>query len=103
MLLTQGTLFRFGTQVSSVLIVIPYVAEQAGSPGLVVALIVPLFTAGMLLGTALGPTVLGIAVSVGGLLGGIAFLDAGLTALMAVDISVTPSRSSAIRCCCCAS
>jgi hypothetical protein len=91
-LLTQGTLFRFGAQVSSVLIVIPYIADQVGSPGLVVALIVPLFTAGTLLGTALGPTVLGIAVSVGGLLGGIALVDAGLTALMAVDISLMPSR-----------
>jgi len=91
-LLTQGTLFRFGAQVSSVLIVIPYIAEQVGSPGLVVALIVPFFTAGTLLGTALGPRVLAIAVSVGGLLGGIALVDAGLTALMAVDISVMPSR-----------
>ncbi len=91
-LLTQGTLFRFGAQVSSVVIVIPYIADQVGSPGLVVALIVPLFTAGTLLGTALGPTVLGIAVSVGGLLGGIALVDAGLTALMAVDISLMPSR-----------
>lgn len=91
-LLTQGTLFRFGAQVSSVLLVVPYIADQVGSPGLVVALIVPLFTAGTLLGTALGPTVLGIAASVGGLLGGIALVDAGLTALMAVDISLMPSR-----------
>ena len=46
----------------------------------------------MLLGTALGPAVLGIAVSVGGLLGGIALVDAALTALMAVDISLMPTR-----------
>ena len=91
-LLTQGTLFRFGAQVSSVLIVVPYIAEQVGSPGLVVALIVPIFTAGILLGTALGPAVLGIAVSVGGLLGGIALVNAGSTALMAVDISLMPTR-----------
>jgi len=91
-LLTQGTLFRFGAQVSSVLLVVPYIAERVGSPGLVVALIVPVFTVGTLLGTALGPMVLGIAVSVGWLLGGIAVVDAGLTALMAVDISMVPSR-----------
>jgi MFS family permease len=91
-LLTQGTLFRVGVQVSSVLIVVPYVADQVGIPGIVVALLVPGFTAGALLGMAFGPKVLRISVSVAGLLGGIAFIDAALTALIAVDISVVPSR-----------
>ncbi len=92
LLLTQGTLFRVGVQVSSVLIVIPYVADQVGSPGIVVALLVPGFTAGALLGTALGPQVLRITVSVAGLLGGIALINAALTALIAVDIAAVPSR-----------
>lgn len=74
------------------MLVIPYIAEQVGSPGLAVALIVPVFTAGTLLGTALGPTVLDMAISVGGLLGGIALVDAALTALLAVDISLVPPR-----------
>lgn len=76
---------------SSILIVIPYIADQAGSPGIVVALIVPGFTAGTLLGTALGPRVLSITVSVAALLGGIAVVDAALTALIAVDIAVLPA------------
>lgn len=77
---------------SSVLIVIPYVADQVGSPGIVVALLVPGFTAGALLGTAFGPQVLHITVSVAGLLGGIALISAALNALIAVDIAVVPSR-----------
>lgn len=92
MLLAQGTLFRVGVQVSSVLIVVPYIADQVGSPGIVVALLVPAFAAGVLLGTAFGPRVLHISVSVAGLLGGIALVDAALTALIAVDIAVVPSR-----------
>ena len=92
MLLIHGTLFRVGIQVSSVLIVVPYIADQAGSPGLVVALIIPAFTAGTLLGTAMGPKVLRITVSVAALLGGLTAVDAALTALIAVDIAVVPSR-----------
>jgi hypothetical protein len=91
-LLTQGTLFRVGVQVSSVLIVVPYLADQVGSPRIMVALLVPGFTAGALLGMAFGPKVLRISVSVAGLLGGIAMIDAALTALIAVDIAVVPSR-----------
>lgn len=77
------------------MIVIPYVADQVGSPGIVVALLVPGFTAGTLLGTAFEPKVLRITVSVAGLLGGIALVDAALTALIAVDIAVVPPRSGA--------
>jgi MFS family permease len=91
-LVIHGTLFRVGVQVSSVLIVIPYIADQVGSPGIVVALLVPGFTAGTLLGMAFGPKMLRISVSVAGLLGGIALIDAALTALIAVDIAIVPSR-----------
>ena len=91
-LLTHGILFRFGVQVSSVLIVVPYIADQVGSPGIAVALIVPSFTAGALIGTAIGGQVLRITVTVAGLLGGIALVDAALTALIAVDVAVVPSR-----------
>lgn len=95
MLLTQGTLFTVGVQMSSVFIVIPYVADQIGSPGMVVALLVPGFTVGTLLGTAVGPKVLRGVVSVAVLLGGIALVDAALTALIAVDITVVPPRFGA--------
>ena len=91
-LLAYGTLLLAGIQLSNVETVIPYIAEQLGSPGLVVALIVPGFTAGTLLGTALGPKVLHIARSVAGLLGGIALAEAALTALVAVDVTLVPSR-----------
>jgi Na+/melibiose symporter-like transporter len=91
-LLMHGTLFKVGIQLSSVLIVIPYVADQVGNPGLVVALLVPAFTAGTLLGMAFAPRVFRISVSVAGLLGGIALADAALTALIAVDIAVVPTR-----------
>lgn len=94
-LLTQGTLFAVGVQVSSVFAVIPYVADQFGSPGIVVALLVPGFTVGTLLGMVLGPRVLRLMVSIAGLLGGIALVDAALTALIAVDISVVPPRFGA--------
>lgn len=94
-LLTQGTLFTVGVQMSSVFIVIPYVADQIGSPGMVVALLVPGFTVGTLLGTAVGPKVLRGVVSVAVLLGGIALVDAALTALIAVDITVVPPRFGA--------
>ena len=95
-LLTQGTLFRVGVQVSSVLIVIPAVADQVGTPGIAVALLLPGFTAGTLLGTALGPKALRITVPVAGLLGGIALVNAALTALIAVDIAVVSSRFVAV-------
>jgi MFS family permease len=91
-LLVHGTLFRVGVQVSNVLIVIPYIADQVGSPGIVVALIVPGFTAGTLLGMAFAPKVLSIPVSVAALLGSIAFIEATLTALIALDIAIVPSR-----------
>ena len=94
-LLTQGTLFAVGVQVSSVFVVIPYVADQFGSPGIVVALLVPGFTIGTLLGMVLGPRVLGLMVSIAGLLAGIALVDAALTALIAVDIAVVPPRFGA--------
>jgi hypothetical protein len=54
-LLAYGTLLLAGIQLSNVETVMPYIAEQLGSPRLVVSLIVPGFTAGTLLGTALGP------------------------------------------------
>ena len=57
-LLTQGTFFKVGVQVSSISAVIPYIADQLGSPGVVVALLMPAFTAGTMLGTILGPKVL---------------------------------------------
>ena len=95
MLLAYGTLFSFGVQVSSAATVIPYVADHIGSPGMVVALLVPGFTAGTLLGLTLGPKVLRIAVSVAGLLGGIALVEAALTALIAVDIAVVPTGLAA--------
>jgi len=91
-LLAYGTLLLAGIQLSNVETVIPYIAEQLGSPRLVVALIVPGFTAGALLGTALGPKALHIASSVAGLLGGIALIEAALTALIAVDVTLVPSR-----------
>jgi MFS family permease len=94
-LLTYGTLLLAGIQLSSIETVIPYIAEQSGSPGMVVALLVPGFTAGTLLGTALGPKVLHIAVSIAGLLGGIALFEAALTALIAVDVAIAPSRAAA--------
>ena len=56
-LLTQGTFFKVGVQVSSISAVIPYIADQLGSPGVVVALLMPAFTVGTLLGSVLGPTV----------------------------------------------
>lgn len=95
-LLTQGTLFKVGVQVSSIFIVIPYVADQFGSPAIVVALIVPGFTAGTLLGMIFGPRVLRIMVPIAGLLGGIALAEAALTALIAVDIAVVPPRFGAL-------
>jgi hypothetical protein len=91
-LLAYGTLLLAGIQLSNVETVIPYIAEQLGSPRLVVALIVPGFTAGTLLGTALGPKALHIAGSVAGLLGGIAVIEAAVTALIAVDVTLVPSR-----------
>ena len=94
-LLTQGTLFKVGVQMSSIFIVIPYVADQFGSPAIVVALIVPSFTAGTLLGMIFGPRVLRIMVPVAGLLGGFALVNAALTALIAVDIAVVPPRFGA--------
>ena len=90
-----GTLFKVGVQMSSIFIVIPYVADQFGSPAIVVALIVPSFTAGTLLGMIFGPRVLRIMVPVAGLLGGFALVNAALTALIAVDIAVVPPRFGA--------
>jgi hypothetical protein len=91
-LLGYGTLFVVGLQLSNIETVIPYIAEQVGSPGLVVALLVPGFTAGTLLGTALGPKALHIAGSIAGLLAGIALFEGALTALIAVDIVVVPPQ-----------
>ena len=49
-LLSYGTPFLVGHQLSNIETVIPYIAEQVGSPGMVVAFLVPGFTAGTLLG-----------------------------------------------------
>ncbi|MBB3604602.1 MFS family permease [Mycolicibacterium sp. BK556] len=89
-LLTQGTFFKVGVQVSSISAVIPYMADQLGSPAVVVALLAPAFTAGTMVGTMLGPKVLRMAVSVTGLLVGIALTQATLTALVALDIALAP-------------
>ncbi|WP_431232662.1 hypothetical protein ACQ856_25155 [Mycolicibacterium psychrotolerans] len=89
-LLTQGTFFKVGVQVSSISAVIPYIADQLGSPGVVVALLAPAFTAGTMLGTILGPRVLRLTESVTGLLVGVALAQAALTSLVALDIALAP-------------
>ncbi len=89
-MLTQGTFFKVGVQVSSISAVIPYIADQLGSPGVVVALLAPAFTLGTMLGTVLGPKVLRLTDSVTGLLVGVAFAQAALTALVALDIALAP-------------
>lgn len=89
-LLTQGTFFKVGVQVSSISAVIPYIADQLGSPGVVVALLAPAFTVGTMLGTVLGPKVLRLTDSVTGLLVGITLTQAALTALVALDIALAP-------------
>ncbi|MEZ0357500.1 MFS transporter [Mycobacterium sp. SA01] len=89
-LLTQGTFFKVGVQVSSISAVIPYIADQLGSPGVVVALLAPAFTVGTMLGTVLGPKVLRLTDSVTGLLVGVALAQAALTALVALDIALAP-------------
>lgn len=89
-LLTQGTFFKVGVQVSSISAVVPYIADQLGSPAVVVALLTPAFTAGTMLGTVLGPKVLRLTDSITGLLVGIALTQAALTALVALDIALAP-------------
>ncbi|NTY58604.1 hypothetical protein [Mycolicibacterium sphagni] len=89
-LLTQGTFFKVGVQVSSISAVIPYIADHLGSPAVVVALLAPAFTAGTMLGTILGPKVLRLTDSVTGLLVGITLTQAALTALVALDIALAP-------------
>lgn len=86
LLLTQGTSFRLAAQISSATTVLPYIATELGGGKLFIALLVPLHTAGMLLGTAMAPKVLRTAVSISFLMAGTAGLLATLTAANATAV-----------------
>lgn len=86
LLLAQGTSHRLATQISSATTVLPYIAAELGGGQLLVTLLLPLHTAGMLLGTALAPKALRANISIALLTAGVAGLLAVLTAINATAV-----------------
>ncbi|MGD9619222.1 MAG: hypothetical protein AB7G47_02370 [Mycolicibacterium sp.] len=84
-LLANGTFFRLATHISGVTTVLPYIATELGGDAILVALLVPLYTVGALLGMTLAPTVLRVTTAIAVLMVAIAGL---LTVLTAVNATV---------------
>ncbi|MGD9620425.1 MAG: hypothetical protein AB7G47_07795 [Mycolicibacterium sp.] len=88
LLLSQGILWGLALQISSAAVVVPYIAAELGAGKLVIALLVPLYAAGTLLGTAAAPKLLRVVTSMTVLMVGAAFLQAVLNAVNATAVSL---------------
>lgn len=89
-LLLLGTLYTAAIQLTSVSTVLPYMCSELGSPAIIVALLVPAFTVGLLFGSIVAPRIAGATISIARMLALIALLQALLTAANATDIAFLP-------------
>ena len=93
-LLASGTLFSAAVQLTSVTTVLPYVCADLSAPSVVVALLVPLFTAGVLGGNIFASRVLGWGGSITALLFGVAVVQTLLVAINATAVAFMPEKVS---------
>lgn len=91
-LLGAGTLHSAAAQLTSVTTVLPYVCAGLSAPNVVVALLVPLFTAGFLGGNIFASRLLRWSGSVMALLFGLAVVQALLVAINATAVAFMPEK-----------
>lgn len=87
-LLANGTFFRLAAHISGVTTVLPYIATELGGDAILVALLVPLYTVGALLGMTLAPAVLRVTTAIAALMVAIAGLMTALTAVNATAVGL---------------
>jgi MFS family permease len=91
-LLMQGSLYNTAVQLTAVSTVLPYIASELDGPPAVVSLLVPLYTAGVVVGTFFASRVFRLARSIVAILVGVGTLQALLVAANAADAAFLPAE-----------
>lgn len=93
-LLAQGTFYTVAVQLTSVTAVIPFICAELGAKGVVVALLVPIYTIGTLFGNVFIAQILRWHTSIVAVLLGNVCLQALLIIANAIDIEFLPKNVS---------